>query len=159
MSRVARVRLHLLRLLIILLRARRRPSPHHRAAPAVHTPIPPVLDGVIAAAMQPPRDLRPALPDLGYEALDEEALLGADRLVVQGGLEVLVVALAALFGGAGADEGGDADPVEGSLGLHELGEVGVFGLGPGPASVGRHAGRSRPGQAVLEEIPWVGSRW
>jgi hypothetical protein len=140
MSRVARIRLHLLRLLIILLRARRRPAPHHRAAP----PIPPVLYGVIAAAMQPPRDLRPALPNLGYEALDEEALLGAHRLVVQGGLQVLVVALAALFGGPGADEGGDADPVEGSLGLHELGEVGVFGLGPGPASVGRHAGRSRP---------------
>jgi hypothetical protein len=32
--------------------------------------------------MQPPRDLGPALPDLGYEALDEEALFGADRLVV-----------------------------------------------------------------------------
>lgn len=109
--------------------------------------------------MQPPRNLSPALANLRYEALDEHAFVRANRLVVQGGLEVLVVALATLFGGARVDEGGDADPVEGALGVNELGEVGVFGLGPGPASVGRHAGGSRPGRLFLEGVPGVGSRW
>lgn len=154
---MARVRRHLLALLIVLLGATRCPPPDNQTPPPVHTPIPPVLDGVIAAAMQPPRDLRPPLPDLGYEALDEDALVRADRFVVQAGLEVLVVALAALLGGAGADELRDADPVEGALGVHELGEVGVFGLGPGPASVGRHAGGGRPGQVCVDEdsLSWM----
>lgn len=146
--RLARVR-HLWPLIIVVLRAARSPPPYNQAPPPIHTSIPPVLDRVIAAAMQPPRDLRPPLPDLGYQAFNKQALFRADRFVVQAGLEVLVISLAALLGGPRADELCDADPVEGTLGVHELGEVGVFALGPGPASVGRHAGRGGPVQFLL----------
>lgn len=103
--------------------------------------------------MQPPRDLRPPLPDLRHQALNKKTLFRADRFVVQAGFQVLVISLSALLWGPRADELGDADPVEGTLGVHELGEVGVFGLGPGPTSMGRHSGGGSPGQSVLQRIP------
>lgn len=68
-----------------------------------------------------------------------------------------MVSFSALLGRPRADELGDADPVERTLGVHELREVGVFGLGPGPTSMGRHAGRGSPSQSVLQRIPLVGS--
>jgi len=42
-------------------------------------------------------DLSPALAHLRHEALDLEALFGADGLMVEGRLQVLVVAFSALL--------------------------------------------------------------
>lgn len=74
------------------------------AAAAASTPAPvdaavlPVLHGVVAAVVEAVGNLRPALAHVGDEALDEAALIVSDGAVAQAGLEVLVVALAALLG-------------------------------------------------------------
>jgi hypothetical protein len=62
---------------------RRSPPSKHQTPPAVHAPIPPVLDGVVAPAMQSPGNLGPALPHLSNEALDQESLFRADGLMVE----------------------------------------------------------------------------
>jgi hypothetical protein len=88
-----------LRSLIKVAGALRRalPAKYETASP-VHAAIPPVLDGIVASAMEPPRDLSPPLPHLTNQALNLESFFGADGLMVQRGLEVLVISLPALLG-------------------------------------------------------------
>ena len=73
------------------------------AAATVHSTIPPVLDGIVAATTQTTGDLGPTLAHLGDHLLDENALLGSDGIMVKVGLEVLVESLTALLGRASAD--------------------------------------------------------
>jgi hypothetical protein len=73
------------------------------AAATVHSTIPPVLDGIVAATTQTTGDLGPTLAHLGDHLLDENALLGSDGIMVEVGLEVLVESLTALLGRASAD--------------------------------------------------------
>lgn len=91
------------------------PLPSGDPPSAVLPAVPPVLDGVVGAAVEVPRDLSPALAHVQDELLNECAFVGCDWVVVEGGFEVLVVALAALFGCAGGQEVGDADPVVGAV--------------------------------------------
>lgn len=77
---------------------------NHSPAP-VHAAVPPVLDGIVAAAVETPCDLSPTLAHLRHQPLDHCALLWCDGVVVEGGLEVLVEAFTALLWCAGADEG------------------------------------------------------
>lgn len=118
------------------------------AAPFRHAPspvlatIPPVLHGVVAAAVELACDLGPLLAHLSDQALNDLALFGSNGLVVERGLEVLVEALAALLGRAGAQHLRYPHPVVGAL-LRDDGEKElVLGLRPRPtACVGGHLGR------------------
>ena len=90
------------------------------AFPAILAAIPPVLDGVVAAAAQPTGNLRPALAHFRHHLLDQLAFFGGDGVVVEVGFEVLVVSLAALLGGTRADSTRDLDPVLRAVGRYQL---------------------------------------
>lgn len=67
------------------------------ALPSVLTAVPPILDCVVAAAFESSGDFGPPLAHLLHQLLDQLAFLWCDGFMVQGGLEVLVKSLAALF--------------------------------------------------------------
>ena len=67
------------------------------ALPSVHAAVPPVLDRIVAAVAQSPRDLGPSLANLVDQLFDHFPFLRGNRVMVQTGLEILVVALATLF--------------------------------------------------------------
>jgi hypothetical protein len=73
------------------------------ATATVHSTVPPVLDGIVAAATQTTCDLSPTLTHLSDHLLDENALFGSDGIMVEVRLEVLVETLAALLGRASAN--------------------------------------------------------
>jgi len=102
---------------------------------AILASVPPVLDGVVAAAVQSSGNLCPPLALLLDHALDEGALLRRDGIMVQCWLQVLVVSLPALLGSPRGQESGDPDPVQRALGLNELHQVLVLLLGPRSPSV------------------------
>lgn len=106
---------------------------------AVLTTIPPVLDGVVAAAMEAAGNLSPSLAHLGDHLLDHGALLGSDGVVVEVRLEVLVIPFPALLGGSGLDHRRDADPVVSTLSVDEAKQELVLSLGPGTSLVSRHS--------------------
>lgn len=72
------------------------------ASATVHAAIPPVLDSVVAAAAQAASDLSPALAHLSDHLLNQLTLLGSDGVMVEVGLQVLVISLTALLGRASA---------------------------------------------------------
>jgi hypothetical protein len=59
--------------------------------------VPPVLDGVVAASIEPARDLGPFLSHLRDHSLDCLSLFSRDGVVVKVRLEILVIALPALL--------------------------------------------------------------
>lgn len=65
--------------------------------PPVDTPVPPILDGVVASIAQTPGDFCPALAHFLDQLLDPFTFLWRYRIVVQAGLEVLVVTLTTLL--------------------------------------------------------------
>lgn len=89
------------------------------AASAIHATVPPILDGVIAAPTQPARDLCPTFAHFSHHLLDKHALLGGDWLVVEVGLQVLVIALATLLGRSSLDGLRDAHPVVRAMKLNQ----------------------------------------
>ena len=105
---------------------------------AVLATVPPVLDCIVAATMESACDLSPALAHLGDHLLNEGAFLWGDGVVVEMRLEVLVVTLTTLLWRAGLDHGRDANPVVGALGVDEVEEDRVLGLGPWTSLVCRH---------------------
>lgn len=102
---------------------------------AILATVPPVLDGVVAAAVQSSGNLCPPLALLLDHALDESALLCRDGIMIQSWLQVLMVSLPALLGSPCGQETGDPDPVQRTLCLNELHQVLVLLLGPRPPSV------------------------
>jgi hypothetical protein len=68
------------------------------ALSAILSPVPPVLNGVVAAAFESPSDFGPPLAHLGDQLLNQFAFLRRDGLMIQGGFEVLVIPLTALLG-------------------------------------------------------------
>lgn len=112
----------------IILRAGTGPSSNHQAPPSVHAAIPPVLDGVVTAAVESSRDLSPPLPNLGDQTFDEEAFLGTNRFVIQRRLQILMISLSTLLRRSRANELCDAYPVERALSVNELGKIGVLAL-------------------------------
>ena len=107
-------------------------------AAAVHATIPPVLDGIVAAAVEAASNLGPALAHLSHQALDQGALFGRDGIVVKRGLEVLMEPLPTLFWCAGADQRRNPNPVVGSMGLDKRDQHGVLTGGPGTSSMSLH---------------------
>ena len=109
------------------------------AASAILTAVPPVLDGIVTSATQATSDLSPALAHLGDHLLDQSTLFGGNGLMVEVGLEVLVIPLTALLGRTGLDHRGYPYPVVGTLGVDQADEDLVLGLGPGSSLVCRHS--------------------
>lgn len=108
------------------------------AAAAVHSSVPPVLDGIVTATTKAAGDLCPTLAHLGDHLLNHLALFGGDRIVVKVGLEVLVVSLTALLGRAGTHHARDAHPVVSALRVNKAHEDVVLLLGPWTSLVCRH---------------------
>lgn len=106
-----------------------------RPLASVLAAVPPVLDGVVAAAItQPPGDLGPLLADFPHKLLDQVPLRLGDGIRVEAWSQVLVVPLPALLGRPPLDLVGDADPVQRARALHEVQEKGVLLRVPRPPS-------------------------
>src|SRR6266567_1556425 len=67
------------------------------ALPSILATVPPVLHCVVASSLESSGDLCPPLPHLLDQPLDLLAFLRGDWLMVQTGLEVLVVSFSALL--------------------------------------------------------------
>ena len=105
---------------------------------SVHAAIPPVLDGVVASAMQSASNLGPPLAHLGDHPLNQDTLLGRDGIQVQRRLEILVEPLTALLGRPGLHELRDAHPIVSSVTVDQIEQILIFGLGPGAPTVLDH---------------------
>lgn len=116
-------------------------------SPAVLAPIPPVLDGIVTPTGETASNLGPALADIPHKSLDIPTLLHGDGVVSEAGLEVLVIALAALLGGAGAQRLGDDDPIERAMYPHQLLQRAVLGRRPWTSPMGR-----RHDESVLLQV-------
>jgi len=90
-------------LLLLLLLLGRGATAEDETPPAVHATIPPVLDCVVTASVKLPGDICPPLAHLRDQTLDLKTFFGADGLVVERGLQVLVVPFSTLFWRARAD--------------------------------------------------------
>ena len=104
----------------------------------IHTAVPPVLDRIVAAAVESAGNLGPSLAHLSHHSLNHDTFFGRDRVEVQRRLQVLVVTLAALLGRARLNELRDAHPVVGALTVDKIKEALVFGLRPRAPSVFNH---------------------
>lgn len=100
---------------------------------AVLASIPPVLDGIVTAAVKPSCNLCPPLTDLVDENLNLGTLFGSDGLVIQGGLQVLVKSFSALLRCPCSQGLSNSHPVQRALVVDKLHEIGVFLLGPRPS--------------------------
>lgn len=117
-------------------------TPLSIAATTVHASVPPILDGVVTAATKAAGNLGPSLAHLSDHLLNHLSLLGCDGVMVEIGLEILVVSLPALLGGASTHHAGNAHPVVGTLGMDETHKDVVFLLRPRASLVCRHVGWS-----------------
>lgn len=104
---------------------------------SVGAAVPPVFDGVIGPSVEMAGDFGPFFAVLRHQLLNVDALLLGDGRVVERRLEVLVVAFAALLGGAGAENLRDAHPVGGAVVVDEREKTEIF-LGAPRASSCRH---------------------
>jgi hypothetical protein len=68
------------------------------ASSSVHPSIPPILDGIVAASTKSAGDLGPSLAHFRNHLLDHDAFLGSDGVMVEVGLQVLMISLSALLG-------------------------------------------------------------
>ena len=113
------------------------------ALSAVLAAVPPVLDGVVAAALESACDLGPPLAHVGDQLLNQFALFLGDGVVVQRGLQVLVVSFAALLWRSGGDFLGYADPVVRAIPAYKVNEIAVLVLRPWSATVINHIETTR----------------
>jgi hypothetical protein len=67
------------------------------ALSAIHASVPPVFDSVVTPVSQPPCDLGPPLPHVVHHPLYQLALLCRYGLMIQGWLQILMIALPALL--------------------------------------------------------------
>ena len=103
--------------------------------PSVHAAVPPVLDCVITAAVKATRNFSPSLAHFVYHAFDHLALLRRDGAQVEGRLEVLMIPLTTLLGGAELNDFGYAHPIVRTMLLDKLEKVLVLCLRPGASAV------------------------
>ncbi len=81
--------------------------------------VPAVLHGVVGAAWKLLCDLGPLVANLRLHAEDDAIFFLAPPALLDVGLQVVVVALAALLSRASAELGGDGAPIAGSAGVHK----------------------------------------
>lgn len=97
--------------------------------------IPPVLDLVVAAAIEAASNFSPFLANSVNKGEDCVAFFGGERLVVEVRPEVLVITLAALFSVAGANGVSDSCPVVETNSVDLGHEQPVLHLGPRASSL------------------------
>lgn len=88
--------------------------------------------------MKTTSNLCPSLPNLVDHAFNLDTFLCGDGVVIECWLEVLVVSLTALFWCSRVESLCNSNPVEGTVSLNELHEVGIFRVGPRSSSVIDH---------------------
>jgi hypothetical protein len=76
--------------------------------------VPPVLDGIIAASWNPSSNFGPAFAQLLNQLLDQPTFGFSDRIAVESGLQILVIAFSALLWRPAIHHLRDADPVLGA---------------------------------------------
>jgi len=108
------------------------------ASTTIHAAVPPVLDGIVASTMESTSNFSPPLSHLSNHSLNLQTLFRADGFVIQRRFEILMVPFPALLRGARSNELGYPDPVQCSLGVYQLAQVGVFCLRPRSSSMRCH---------------------
>lgn len=110
----------------------------HMADPtsAIGAAVPPVFDSIVAAAGEVTGDFRPFLAVLGHKLLYEHTFLSGDGVAIERGLQVLVVALTALFGQSGAKQSQNTDPVCWALDGYDGHKAAVLVRQPGASADG-----------------------
>lgn len=96
------------------------------ASSSVHPTIPPVLHGVVAAAAKSPCDLCPSLAHLSDHLFDQNPLFGGDGVMIEIGLQVLVIPLSALLWRASLNGRRYPHPVVSSVDGDQMQEELVF---------------------------------
>jgi hypothetical protein len=111
----------------------------HISFPSIHTPVPPIFDGIVAAITDASGNISPPLPDFGDQLLDHFTFTRGDWVMIQRRLQVLVIPLATLFRRSVLHVLRDANPVVRALAVHELEESSIFVRQPRtPSSRARH---------------------
>jgi hypothetical protein len=116
----------------------RCPSSKDEASTTIHAAVPPVLDGIVTSTMESTSNLSPPLSHFSNHALNLKTFFGADWFVIQRWFEILMVPFPTLLWGARADELSYPDPIQRSLGVYQLAQVGILCLGPRSSSMGCH---------------------
>lgn len=93
---------------------------------SVDSSVPPVLDGIVASAVELSGNLGPSLPHLVDQLFDDESFFRCDWVVVKVWLEVLVVSFAALLWRARTNKLRDSDPVVWAEASNKLKKMGIF---------------------------------
>lgn len=72
-------------------------APNNEATSAIHTTIPPVLDGIVTSSYKAPCDFCPALSHLTDQSFNYFPFFGRDGIMIQGGFQVLMISLSTLL--------------------------------------------------------------
>ena len=99
---------------------------------ALHAGIPVVLDGIVRTSGKELGNLGPFVAEGLVMRDDQTVFLLAPGHLANGGIEMVVPALAALLADAAGKFGGDLTPTLGAVGLDEAHDFVVLLLGPGP---------------------------
>lgn len=70
---------------------------NNEATSAIHTTIPPILDGIVTSSLKSPCDFCPALSHLSDHSFNFLAFFGRDGIMVQARFQVLMISLSALL--------------------------------------------------------------
>jgi hypothetical protein len=106
--------------------------------PPILVSVPPILDGIVAAIVQASGDLSPSLADFLHKSFDFNTLFRCNWVMVEGGLEILMIAFSALLGRSGSKSLGNLNPVERSMVIDQLHQIIIFLVGPGSSSMSCH---------------------
>ena len=102
---------------------------------AVLLAVPPVLDGVVAAAGHLTRNVGPASASVFDQHRDLCTLIGRDGVVAQDRIQILGPAFSTLLGRAGSDGVRDANPMIRASVVDHVAQMRVFVGGPGSMSI------------------------
>lgn len=126
-------------MLLLLLSRLEFGTPRIVAAPSsVHATVPPVLHSVVAATTQAAGDLSPSLAHFANHLLDQQPFFRGDRVMVQVGLQVLMVPFPALLWRSRLNSRGNPNPVVGAMKIDQVQKILVLGLRPGSSLVLGH---------------------
>ena len=140
---------------------------HHHTSATIDPAVPPILHGVIATTGHPSSDLGPASTHIVHILLDPCTLFGRDGFMVEGRLQVLMIALSTLLRRTRADGPSDAHPIMRATGIDQVEQALILFLRPWPPldillrrrrspRGGRQRGqarRSSPGGGFVSPLP------
>lgn len=109
---------------------------------AVHAPIPPIFDSIVASISKPSRDLSPPASHVRNHLLNHISFLVRDRLMVKRLLQILMISFTTLLWRPMLHVLRDAHPIVGTLLLNQIKESLILVSGPWSTTSGRSCHRS-----------------